>query len=214
MKNKWFKPKQRVELHVETDRGTLNLSTHLEHITDDGSFIVAAPFYRGYLYPFLAKEHMELYTIVEGTGVIRCEVVLEKRLKNGDVVLLLLEKISDVKRTQRRKHYRLPTLLDAELTIPKRKDWVTLHGVTKDISAGGIRMVTPQRLFHQERVRLKVHLNGEDLNLRSSVLESVEMTSQATRFDTRLEFSQLDIEEERVIVAYIFEEQRKRRRRG
>lgn len=214
MKSKWFKPKQRVELHIDTNKGILNLSTHLEHITDAGEFIVAAPFYRGQLYPFLSREHAELFTIVEGTGVISCEVAVEKRLKNGDVVLLLLEKISDIRKTQRRKHYRLPTLLDAEITVPKRPEMIKLHAVTRDISAGGVRMVTPERLFEKEHVKLNVDLNGEALSLHSSVLASVAISSGNPRFDTRFEFSDLNVDDERVIVAYIFEEQRKRRRRG
>lgn len=214
MKSKWFKPKQRIELNIETDRGTLNLSTHIEHITDAGEFIVAAPFYKGQLYPFLSREHVEMMTIVEGTGVISCEVVIEKRLRNGDIVLLLLEQISEVRRTQRRRHYRLPTLLEAELLVENRPQIERIQAVSKDLSAGGIRLVTPKQLFRQEHVRLKVDLNGEPLSLHSSVLESVAITPESMRFDTRFLFESLDLDQERIIVAYIFDEQRKRRRRG
>jgi len=214
MNNNWFRPKQRVELHIDTSKGVLNLATHMEHVTDAGEFIVAAPFYKGHLYPFLSKEHVELFTIVEGTGIISCDVVVERRLRNGDVVLLLLERISDIRRTQRRKHYRLPTLLEAEVLMPERTDLTRIHAVSRDISAGGIRMVTPEKLFHKEHVRLRVDLNGQDVSLHSSVLESIEMNTNSLRFDTRLQFDDLNPNEERVIVGYIFEEQRKRRRRG
>jgi len=214
MRSKWFKPKQRIELHIETDRGTLNLSTHIEHITEAGEFIVAAPFYKGQLYPFLSREHVEMFSIVEGTGVISCDVVVEKRLRNGDIVLLLLEQISDVRRTQRRKHYRLPTLLEAELLVENRPQLERFHAVSKDLSAGGIRLVTPKQLFKQEHVKLSVDLNGSPLSLHSSVLESIEMPSESLRFDTRFLFESLNVDQERTIVAYIFEEQRKRRRRG
>lgn len=210
---KWFKAKQRVELHIETDRGVLNLSTHIEHISDEGELIVAAPFYKGQLYPFLAREHVELFSIVEGVGVISCDVIVVKRLKNGSIVLLMLERISEVRKTQRRRHYRLPTLLDTELESLDRKDFSNLHAVTRDISAGGLRCVTPEKLYEKEHVRLKVDLNGEILNLHSSVLESVSLTADQLRFETRFEFDDLELQQERVIVAYIFEEQRKRRRR-
>lgn len=214
MSNKWFKSGQRIELHIDTSKGTLNLATHIEHLTEAGEFIVAAPFYKGQLYPFLAREHVELVTIVEGTGIITCEVVVEKRLRNGDIVLLLLERISDVKRTQRRKHFRLPTLLDAEITVKERPQIERIHAVSKDLSAGGIRLVTPSELYAREHVKLKVALNGEELSLHSSVLESVPMSAQNLRFDTRILFDNLNTDQERTIVAYIFEEQRKRRRRG
>ncbi|MCH4887198.1 flagellar brake protein [Acidaminobacter sp. JC074] len=214
MNNNWFKPKQRIELHIDTSKGILNLATHMEHITDAGEFIVAAPFYKGHLYPFLSKEHVELFTIVEGTGIISCDVVVDRRLKNGDVVLLLLERISDIRKTQRRKHYRLPTLLEAEVITPERPNLSKIHAVSRDISAGGIRMVTPEQLFQKEHVRLRVDLNGQELSLHSNVLESIEMNTNSLRYDTRLQFSELNSNEERVIVAYIFDEQRKRRRRG
>lgn len=214
MKNKYFKPKQRVELHIDTEKGILNLSTHVEHVTDAGEFIVAAPFYKGHLYPFLKREHVELFAIVEGAGVISCDVVVERRLKNGDVILLLLERISDIRRTQRRKHYRLPTLLDAEVIANERTEMHRIHAVTRDLSAGGMRMVTPEKLFEKEHVKLKVDLNGDELSLHSSVIESISLPTESLRFDTRFEFSNIALDQERMIVAYIFEEQRKRRRRG
>jgi len=214
MKSRFLKPKQRIELHIDTEKGVLNLSTHVEHITDAGEFIVAAPFYQGHLYPFLKREHVELVSVVEGAGVITCDVVVERRLKNGDVVLLLLDRISDIRRTQRRKHYRLPTLLDAEIQPNERPEVSKIHAVSKDLSAGGMRLITPEMLFKREYVRLKVELNGEQLNLHSNVLESVSLSTESLRFDTRFEFSNLNFDQERLIVAYIFDEQRKRRRKG
>ncbi|MBN2795413.1 MAG: flagellar brake protein [Clostridia bacterium] len=210
---KWFSVKQRIELHIDTDKGILNLSTHIEHITSEGEIIVAAPFYKGQLYPFLAREHVELFTIVESVGIISCDVIVAKRLKNGNIALLLLERISDIRKTQRRRHYRLPTLLDAELETTDRTDFQMFHAVTRDISAGGVRCITPEKLFEKEHVKLKVDLNGEVLNLHSSVLESVSLKADQMRFETRFMFDDLGMEDERVIVAYIFDEQRKRRRR-
>lgn len=214
MENKWFKEKQRVELHIGTDKGVLNLSTHIEHVTDEGKYIVAAPFYRGHLYPFLSREHAEMHAIVDTIGVISCDVLVEKKLKNGSIVLLLLERISEVERTQRRRHYRLPTLLDADVELDGRPEFSTFHAITKDISAGGIKLITPEKLFAKEHVRLKVDLDGEVLNLHSKVLESVALTPEELRFETRFAFDDLNVNEERVIVAYIFEEQRRRKRRG
>jgi len=214
MKSRFLKPKQRVELQIDTDKGILNLSTHVEHITEAGEFIVAAPFFKGQLYPFLKREHVELVSVVEGAGVITCDVIVEKRLKNGDIVLLLLERISDIRRTQRRRHYRLPTLLDAEIEPNQRPEKHMVHAVSRDLSAGGMRLITPEMFFNKEHVRLKVDLNGQALTLHSSVLESVSLSTESLRFDTRLEFGDLEIDQERVIVAYIFDEQRKRRRKG
>jgi c-di-GMP-binding flagellar brake protein YcgR len=211
MEIKMFKIKQKVELHIDTSTGILNLSTHIEHITDAGEFIVAAPFYKGQLYPFLAKEHVEMVCKMEHMGIISCDVVVSKRLRNGSIVLLLLEKISDIRKVQRRRHYRLPTLLETEVVPLSRQERIQLHAVTKDISAGGVKCITPERLFQQEHVRLKVDLNGESLKINSSVLESVEMSPAALRFETRFQFEKLNMDEERTIVAYIFEEQRKRR---
>lgn len=210
---KWFKIKQRVELHIETELGVLNLSTHIENITDAGEFIVAAPFYRGQLYPFLTQEHVELVSIIDSLGIISCDVIVSKRMKNGSIVLLVLEKISDIRKVQRRRHYRLPTLLDTEVVPLMRLERVHLHAVTKDISAGGLKCITPERLFQEEHVRLKVNISGETLKLNSSVLESVALTPEALRYETRFEFDDLKMYEEKIIMGYIFEEQRKRRLR-
>lgn len=77
-----------------------------------------------------------------------------------------------------------------------------------------MRLVTPQELYEREHVKFQVDLNGEVLNLHSNVLESIPMSAQSLIFDTKFEFEDLNIDQERTIVAYIFEEQRKRRRKG
>lgn len=211
--NKWFKVKQRVELHISTESGVLNLSTHIENVEQDGKFIVAAPFYKGQLYPLLAKEQVELLAIVEGIGIVSCDVIVDKRLKKDDIVLLQLERISDITKTQRRRHYRLPTLLETEILVEDRPDLRNVHAVSKDISAGGIRCITPERFFKEEAVHLKVKLDGELLDINSSVLDSHKVTSEGTRFETRFEFKEIEQKQERIIVAFIFDQQRKRRRR-
>ncbi len=211
--NRYLKVKQRVELHIFTKGSILNLSTHIEHVTEDGKFIVAAPFYQGQLYPFLAREHVELYAVIEGAGVVSCDVLVEKRLRNGKIVLLLLERISDIKKTQRRKHFRLPTLLETEITAKLNTREPDIHAVAKDISAGGIKCITPEKLAAKEIVSIKMDLNGEKIEVDSSVLDSLEVSTENVRFETRFEFAEMELKQERIIVAYIFDEQRKRRRR-
>lgn len=204
---------QRVELHIATESGVLNLSTHIEHINSDDRFIVAAPFYKGRIYPFLAREHIEVLSVIEDVGVVSCEAIVEKRLRNGNVVFLSLERISDITKNQRRRHFRLPTLLNTELEMPKRLKDQKLNALVKDISAGGIRCVTPIKLNSSEGVQLKVNLNGEVLNLNSNVINSCEMALDADKYETRFEFKDVQARQERTIVAYIFDEQRKRSRK-
>lgn len=97
---KWFKEKQRVELHIETESGVLNLSTHIEQITDAGEFIVAAPFYQGQLYPFLSKEHVELVTIIDSMGIISCDVVVSKDLETVVLFFCYLKKYQKLENTK------------------------------------------------------------------------------------------------------------------
>lgn len=205
--------RQRVELHIATESGILNLSTHIEHINDDDRFIVAAPFYKGRMYPFLAREHVEVLSVVEDVGVVSCEAVVEKRLRNGNIVFLSLERITEITKNQRRRHYRLPTLLDSEIAMSNRVREKRVHAVVKDISAGGVRCVTPIRLNSSEGVHLKVNLNGEILDLNSKVVDCTEMMSDIDKFETRFEFENVQQRQERAIVAYIFDEQRKRRKK-
>lgn len=209
---KWFKVKQRVELQITDDNRMLRLSTHIEKV-DEAGFIVAAPFYHGQLYPFLSNENITLTAIVEGIGVVSCVVIINKRLKNGDIVLLVLTRITDVIRMQRRKHYRLDILLDTEIDIPSRPKRKTIVAVIKDISAGGARCITREKMFVDEGAFLSLNLNGKAIEIPSFVLDSINMSSQKFRFETRFKFKEMHSEEERVIVAYIFDEQRKRRRR-
>lgn len=212
-KDNLLEVKQRVELHISTESGILNLSTHIEHIDNENKIIVAAPFYQGRMYPFLAREHVEILSIVEDVGVVSCEAIVEKRLRNGNIVFLSLERITELAKNQRRRHFRLPTLLDTEILMSNSFSDKNIHGIAKDISAGGIRCVTPVKLAAAEGVHLKVDLNGEVLDLSSNIIDSVELLTKTDQYETRFEFKNVEQRQERVLVAYIFNEQRKRRRK-
>lgn len=214
MNKEFFYPKQQIELHIEADGDVLNLPTYVQSIPSRSEFVVAAPYFEGQLYPLLANEKLEMYAVIEGQGIISCAVMIQKKMVNNETVYLLLSRLTDVRRIQRRRHFRLPTLLDAELEIQDRENRVRIHGVTRDISAGGIRVVTSSPLYKKEHVKLKLSLNGEKIELDSSVVDSIETNELYKRYETRIKFETINIDNEKAIIAYIFDEQLKRRTRG
>ncbi len=210
MEKSVFKPRQRVGLNVKKENGVLNLPTHIETVKE-GGYIVPAPIYMGKIYPFLEKELLDMEAILEGSGKLSCSVVVNKKLRNNNIVMLDLEQVSDIKKTQRRKYYRLPTLLDSEVELDNGEK--TFYNVTvTDISAGGVRFSSSQKFYKKEHLKLKVKILDSDISLRSKVIDSV-MVSDIKKYDTRIQFESLNIDQEQLIVAYIFEEQMKRRRR-
>lgn len=91
------------------------------------------------------------------------------------------------------------------------------EGVITDISGGGLRFNSKLSLINVEKVIVSFSLfmpNGlKVLKLISNVVESKPIPNRATQFEHRVEFNEIGKEERELIVKYVFEEERKQRRK-
>lgn len=126
-----------------------------------------------------------------------------RRVRLKEPLLLLASWPQAVDRTQDREFFRLPVSLPVSWRFPGTRDWV--EGVTHNLSAGGALV--------RADIQLGITLDFK-MKLRGGWVQIRARTVRKEAGGTALEFVRIRGEEQDAITAFLFREQRERRKRG
>ncbi len=154
----------------------MRFRTIVESKESDDTLLLYTPIYKGSVLPMIEGEIFELVYVELDAKASKYNVyavkaqVLEIVLRN-DIHMILVNRISDVKRVQRRDFYRLnlikPLLIEAVDTDN------TIEVLLKDISAGGLKALSPINLELDSEYIIYINLiPDEPYIVRGKVLES------------------------------------------
>jgi len=172
----------------------------------------------------------QIYFFTE-TGIYKSSVIVVDVYKPDKYFVLLLELTAGLKKTQRREYYRLDCAIGINIR-PLEEDEIlaaTRHdrylkpdlpfkqAVAVDISGGGLRFVgehvyKPETLIYC-RYSLMIGEKKKDYSLMAKVLVSMEIANKPGTYEHRAEYINIDTSEREEIIRFIFEEERKRRKR-
>lgn len=175
------------------------------------------------------SEHM-IYFFTDG-GIYKSSVIVVDVYKPDKYFVLLLELTAKLQKTQRREYYRLDCsiginirpLEEEEISAAARHDRYLKpdlpfkQAVAVDISGGGLRFVgehvyKPGTLIYC-RYSLVIGEKKKDYSLMAKVLVSIEVENKPGTYEHRAEYINIDTSEREEIIRFIFEEERKRRKR-
>lgn len=164
-------------------------------------------------------------------GLFQCLVRVVDRYKNGNIFLLSIEMISNLQRYQRREYYRYSCLMDMRIrecspnenfAIKREADFApeflpTVQATIVDISGGGIRftMNSPLERDSYVVVYFTLSMGGrtKEYEVVSKILACKEMENKRGYYEHRIQFMKITNSEREEIIRYIFEEERKKRKR-
>lgn len=165
--------------------------------------------------------NMVIYT---SNGLYQCEVKATDRYKNGNVYLQVMELISAIKRYQRREFYRYScsvSVFSRSLEEEERENLVwdeTLpceEGTSYDIGGGGVRFRVDSSYETNEIIlcilRLEIKGNLRDIQTLGKVL-SCRPIKDSESFEVRVQFEKITNRDRELIIQYIFEDERRRRK--
>lgn len=186
----------------------------------DGTKLILLPVDGEYQFCFYTKK-----------GLYQCFIRVVERYKDNNVYILLCEMTSPIGKYQRREYYRfacsLPVrtreLLDEELEALKELKyhmWIGIpltKGNIVDISGGGIRFVSSVKYPEGKQIAICFFLNmhGKEVTyeLVGKILKSKESGAKKGEYEHRVKFTVISNSQREEIIRYIFEEERKSRRR-
>jgi c-di-GMP-binding flagellar brake protein YcgR len=166
------------------------------------------------------------------TGLYQCFVRIIDRYKSNNVYTLVVELTSNLRKYQRREYYRFSCALEMcsrnlqeeeVQAIENRLPYALTPGlplrqsVIVDISGGGLRFLSTQQYEPDSMIYISYSLlkktEIKQYEVVGKVLSVRQLENRPGTYEHRVQYVDMDTETREEIIKYIFEEERKSRRK-
>lgn len=170
--------------------------------------------------------------IYGATGLYQCFVRIIDRYKSNNVYILVVELTSNLRKYQRREYYRFSCALEMCARNLEKEEVAALEekvpyilqpglplkrSVIVDISGGGLRFLSEQKYDTDSLILCSYYLlTGGTKKLYEvvgKVLAVRELDNRPGTYEHRVQYYNLDVDTREMIIKFIFEEERKERKR-
>lgn len=212
----------------------------------DGNKVkIAMPIYNNKIVLLELEEryHLCFYT---SRGTYQCKAAVVDRRKDGRVMVLIVEILTNIEKFQRREYYRLERIMDITYRLYTKEEEIYLNRIVEnnfqtmaektecleklkvlqsdwmsatitDISGGGARFNTGFQSNSGDYIILNITFQmsakAYDFKLKSLVISSRSLMNREGLYENRVEFIEIDVEQRETLIKFIFEEERKMRKR-
>lgn len=206
---------QNIELIIDEGPYQGNYKSKVSDITPEGIKVMAI-YKKEEIIPLRKGSKVEV--LFEGDNAyysLKTEVI--KRIKNR-VPLLVLKNNNKINRIQRRNFFRLKLtkqieyiLLEDNKDKIQKKDYQTTTAI--NLSGGGLLMVLKENMKINDRVLIDLNIDDIDKMLKGKVVR-IRYNKDGYSKTAGIKFIDLDRKDRDKIISYLFNYQRKLRRRG
>lgn len=227
----------KIELNVLPDK---DKKKHYEQITyvsqildfEDDMLVVALPIHEGHLIALHEESELECYFYTQ-KGIFKAMTVIRSRYKDGNVYMMKIELLSELKKFQRRQYFRLPCNIHVSMlpldvaevldyssdnVVPEKPESEWINGVIVDISGGGVRIFSGRDFEKNDSVLIRfsidMNVGTRQIDILTRVVMSIKSPNAEDYYDNRLQYRNVPENTRDAIVKYIFEQQRKNQSRG
>lgn len=192
---------------------------------------ITMPMEKGKLILLQVDSEYELYFYTEN-GLYQCFARIVDRYKTDNIYMILVELTSNLRKQQRREYFRFSCALEMNARgVSEEELKVSLQsgeklsvsaeklskGIIVDISGGGLRFVIDQMYEVDSLVNCVYHLlvegKSKEYNLVGKVLSVKELSNRPGVFEHRVQYVNINVDEREEIIRYIFQEERKHRKK-
>lgn len=203
-------------LKFNTNKTYNNETIYISLIQDikEDSIIISAPVENGKIIP-LEMGTTYMLSIYSKGGLFQCRAVVSNRYKKSNLHFVDLEIKSKMRKHQRRQFYRLECALTFHFSDEEKETYY--KGIIIDISGGGLRFTSKEQIQVGSIVNCIIDFNSIDkrkrLEIQGKTILSQLVDFQVIKYETRIMFHDISTEDREAIIKFIFDEQRKRRKR-
>ncbi len=205
---------QLIEIVVAEGDAVNTYRSRVEEVLDN-AMIVAMPMYRSV--PVIVESGTEvLVRFVSDGGVYQLRSALQERTFQP-IPLWTMSPISDLRKIQRRAFYRIESHLTATLSAGEGTDGVPetietppviFQISTKDISAGGARIISKEEFSLGSEVYLEIELPGRDpVRSLGKVVRLETAAPDSGIFWVSIQFTSIEEQDRKKIVRFVFQRQ-------
>lgn len=217
---------QRIALTDEnTERKYKTYLSKINQMLDEDQIEILMPIEQSRMV-LLPRNAMGTLVIYTSNGLFQCEVKVADRYKKDNIYLQVLELISGIKKYQRREYYRYSCTVpvfsrclseEEQKTMVWDETQKGIEGSTLDIGGGGVRYLVSEQMTSGEMVicylELEIKNTVKEIQALGKIL-SVRPVKDSNLFEIRVQFEKISNAAREQIIQYIFEDERKRRKKS
>ena len=211
--------------------GTKLYKSTVYDVLDDGKIEIVMPMEHGKLVLLPVEGEYEVCFFSNG-AMYRADVRIVDRQKINTTYVLIAELISNLHKFQRREYYRFSCVLEMGARNLEEEELLALENnrekplqpglplkkcVIVDISGGGLRFISTEKYEVGSLIfcTYQLLLGGEPkpFEVLGKVLAVKEMSNRKGSYEHRLQYHNLDVHTREMIIKYIFEEERRARKK-
>lgn len=198
------------------------LISELEWAENDNSAYIATPIHEGVLYPVRIGTVMTVCFFAKD-NVYRFKAKVSNRCLKDNIYLLKIEALSVLEKVQRRQFYRFDWSIPVKYRVIESVEPESevenpyKDGITRDISGGGLSIALKEKVEMEKLVECLLPLRSDfTVKFIGKVVRSVKRNLEASKYDYEIgvSFKKIDNKDREAVIKYIFEEQRKLRKKG
>lgn len=238
MISSFIEPGNKVEIQmVESQKNQSNeaprtYASQIQDILSENQIELVMPMEKGKLILLPMDKEYNL-VIYAGNNLFQCFARIIDRYKSNNIYTLVVELTSNLRKYQRREYYRFSCALEMNSrnleeeevrAIEERDPYSNLipglplkRSVILDISGGGLRFLSTHSYEPDSLIYISYNLliNGrkKEYELVGKVLSSVKQEGRRDSYEHRVQYVDIEAEVREEIIKYIFEEERKHRKR-
>ncbi|MCQ2080689.1 MAG: flagellar brake protein [Lachnospiraceae bacterium] len=221
---------ERVKHANEEEKKKVYVSQVRDIISDD-EIEIDMPMEKSKLILLPVNTEFDLYFYTP-QGLYQCFANVIDRYKDGTQYVLLMELTSNLRKFQRRDYYRLSCALEMSARLLEKEEKEAMdnkadlylvpglplkRSVVVDISGGGIRFISSFQYEPDNLIYCKYNLIidgvSKEYTLICKVLTARELDNRPGVFEHRAQYIDIDTLDREEIIRFIFEEERKHRKR-
>ena len=234
MIEKYLSPGDKVEIRFaqrmaltdeNTERKYKTYLSKINQMLDEDQIEILMPIEQSRMV-LLPRNAMGTLVIYTSNGLFQCEVKVADRYKKDNIYLQVLELISGIKKYQRREYYRYSCTVpvfsrclteEEQRTMVWDENQKGIEGSTLDIGGGGVRYLVSEQMTSGEMVicylELEIKNTVKEIQALGKIL-SVRPVKDSNLFEVRVQFEKISNAAREQIIQYIFEDERKRRKKS
>lgn len=193
-----------------------HLISQVLDIIDDEHMLVAAPIVNNVILPIPIGSSIRIIYFKKNTGVFSFVAKVVGRKNIEDIYYLKIQRTGSIEKTQRRNFFRLDAVLNVTVNVlkAKEKEGMSIEALIKDISGGGAKIISKARLEPESIIQLKIEIEGGVIAAEGKIIRCIPFNHEDYPYEIGIIFENLHEKARNEIISFIFEYQRKMRKKG
>lgn len=204
---------EKIELFLDKTKKDERYLSKVEDIIDSVTFVITRPIGRRCFAHLIPGQTIEIVYFREDSAYCFDADVIEC-ISSGQTMTAVVRAVSEKRKLQRRDYFRLSVMVPVTVGFWLHGKKVIKKYDTVDISGGGIRIQSSEKIEVGSKVELSIDICGiKDREITGSVVRCM-LSEKSTLYNIGIKFDDISPRDRQTIIQFIFARQRELLKKG